>query len=205
MKGPAMHVDLAFPLTGTRPVPADHGYALYSALSRQQPELHAKNGIAIHPVRGRQVGNREMMLTECSRLTLRTPEDRIGELIALAGQRIAFGDRGVRIGVPQVYPLKPASALRSRLVTIKNGTEPDRFEKEFRRKLDHLGVSAEVIVTLGKRRTLRIKDKEIVGYEVLLEGLTAEESLAVQENRTDDPHLGFSRRHMGCAVFVPLG
>jgi CRISPR-associated endonuclease/helicase Cas3 len=37
------YVDLAFRLTG-RKVPVDHGYALYSAMSRLLPELHgAKN------------------------------------------------------------------------------------------------------------------------------------------------------------------
>lgn len=50
---------------------------------------------------------------------------------------------------------------------------------------------------LPVRRTLRIKDKEIVGYEVILEGLTAEESLCIQHNG-----LG-GRRKMGCGVFVP--
>jgi CRISPR-associated protein Cas6 len=52
--------------------------------------------------------------------------------------------------------------------------------------------------TRGKRRTLRIKDKEVVGYEVKLEGLTVAESLNIQEQG-----LG-GRRHMGCGVFVPM-
>jgi hypothetical protein len=37
------YVDLAFKLTGSK-VPVDHGYALYSAISRILPEIHgAKN------------------------------------------------------------------------------------------------------------------------------------------------------------------
>jgi CRISPR-associated protein Cas6 len=54
-------------------------------------------------------------------------------------------------------------------------------------------------LTLGKRRTLRIKDKEVVGYEVLVEALTAEESLNLQEHG-----LG-GRRHMGCGIFSSVG
>jgi CRISPR-associated protein Cas6 len=53
-------------------------------------------------------------------------------------------------------------------------------------------------LTLGKRRTLRIKDKEVVGYEVVVEGLTAAESITLQETG-----LG-GRRHMGCGIFSPL-
>ena len=45
---------------------------------------------------------------------------------------------------------------------------------------------------------VRIKDREIVGYEVVIERLTAEESLTVQEHG-----LG-GRRHMGCGVFTPV-
>lgn len=61
-----------------------------------------------------------------------------------------------------------------------------------------LGVSEQAIFSIGKRRTIRIRDKEVVGYEVILEGLTADESLAIQTTG-----LG-GRRHMGCGVFVAL-
>ena len=54
----------------------------------------------------------------------------------------------------------------------------------------------EACLTLDKRRTLRIKDKEVVGYEMLVETLSANESLALQEHG-----LG-GRRQMGAGVFV---
>jgi CRISPR-associated protein Cas6 len=84
------------------------------------------------------------------------------------------------------------------MVTIKGFFDPVPFQTALRRQLDQLNISDQIQVTLGRRRTLRIKDKEVVGHEVLLEGLTAEESLAVQETG-----LG-GRRHMGCGVFVPI-
>ncbi len=58
--------------------------------------------------------------------------------------------------------------------------------------------AAHARLSLGKRRTLRIKDKEVVGYEVLVDCLTAAESIALQE-----AGLG-GRRHMGCGIFVPM-
>jgi CRISPR-associated protein Cas6 len=58
-------------------------------------------------------------------------------------------------------------------------------------------VSDEAIVSVGKRRTIRIHGKEVVGYELVIEGLTADESVAIQTTG-----LG-GRRHMGCGVFVP--
>jgi CRISPR-associated protein Cas6 len=49
------YVDLAFRMTGTK-VPVDHGYALYSAISRLLPEIHEEKNIGVHPIRGRYSG-----------------------------------------------------------------------------------------------------------------------------------------------------
>ncbi len=200
-------IDLSFPITCNDPIPADHGYFLYGAISRLIPGIHKSNGIAVHPICGRQIGNRKLLLMPFSCLTVRTADAGIGELLTLAGKRILLGESSLRIGTPEVRTLQPAPALRSRLVTIKLkevgddpvGLSEDRFREAIRRQLDALGVSPEAIPTLVKRRTLRIKDKEVVGYEVILEGLTAEESLNIQE-----VGLG-GRRHMGCGVFAPSG
>ncbi|MEX2140457.1 MAG: type I-MYXAN CRISPR-associated protein Cas6/Cmx6 [Pirellulales bacterium] len=200
------NVDLAFALVGTSSIPADHGYHLYAAISRALPAVHRPNGIAIHSVRGRIVGERQMQLCDFSRLTIRIAADRIAELLPLAGKQLNVAGRGVRVGVPQVYALTPATALRSRLVTIKVSAgdgqpsgppDPDAFLAAARRQLDALNISPEAQISLGKRRTLRIKEKEVVGYEVLVEALSADESLALQTHG-----LG-GRRHMGCGIFVP--
>jgi len=47
------------------------------------------------------------------------------------------------------------------------------------------------------RRTLRIRDKEIVGFALRVEGLTAEESILLQEKGIG------GRRRFGCGIFVP--
>ena len=83
-------------------------------------------------------------------------------------------------------------------MTTKNCQDQSRFEVEIRRQLTAISVSDEAIVSVGKRRTIRIHGKEVVGYELIIEGLTADESIAIQT-----AGLG-GRRHMGCGVFVPL-
>jgi CRISPR-associated protein Cas6 len=197
------HVDLCFHIQSTSPIPCDHAYALYGALSHALPELHTPNGIAIHSLRGRQIGERLMQLCDWSRLTIRCCTDRIPQLIALSGKPLNLSGRPLRLGVPEIRGLIPATALRSRLVVIKTANTDgpptlDQFLASLRRKLAALGVSSSVTITLGKRRTLRLKQREIVGYEVLLSDLTADESLTLQT--TPD---AFSRQHMGCGVFVP--
>jgi CRISPR-associated protein Cas6 len=197
------NVDLCFRVVGTE-IPADHGYLLYAAIARVVPAFHSDAGVGVHPISGRLAGNRRLTLTDRSVLAIRLDSDRIGAALPLTGRRLDLGGCGLSVGVPEVRPLIASPAVRSRLVTIKLGdvnghaaVTVESFSAAARRKLDELGVSPAVSLTLGKRRTLRIKDKEVVGYEVIVEGLSAAESIAVQERG-----LG-GRRLMGCGVFVP--
>jgi len=191
-----MQLDLEFPVFSTSAITVDHGYHLYAGLSKALSTVHSENGIAVHPITGRQIGDRLLQLMPWSSVKIRTPQERIGDLVGLAGKTVTIGDRQVRLGVPKVQGLEPATALRSRLVTIKGFMDAEKFAEAVRRQLDALEISERVILTIGKRRTLKIRDKEVVGFEVILEGLTAEESIALQEQG-----LG-GRRHMGCGVFV---
>ena len=193
-----MKIDIKFLILprGT-PVPADHGYPVYSAISRILPQWHLAEGYGIHPITGHQIGNRMMILTDTSRLVIRVDSERIGEFLSLAGKSIGLGKTFLQIGVPTVHPLVPAKSLRSRLVTIKGFMEPDDFIAAIRRQLDSLEISPTVDIQLGKRRTFQIHHKNVVGYEVFLDGLGDEESIRVQE-----VGLG-GRRKMGCGLFLP--
>jgi CRISPR-associated protein Cas6 len=92
--------------------------------------------------------------------------------------------------------LRPAANLYSRLVTIKGFMDPAAFLAAAKRQLREMDVTADV--SIGERRTLRVKDKQVVGFEVTALGLDAEDSVRLQE-----AGIG-GRRHMGCGIFVPL-
>ena len=187
-------IDLAFKLMGTR-MPVDHGYALYAAISRVVPEIHDAKDIGVHPVRGRFDGNECLLLSPASRLIVRTQDDRIREFLKLAGKMIEVDGHRSRVGVPEVRALRPAAALYARLVTIKGFMEPEQFLDAARRQLEAMGATAKL--ELGERRTFRVKDKQVVGFEMLAMELEAEDSLKLQE-------IGIGgRRRMGCGVFVP--
>lgn len=188
------YVDLAFRLSGSK-IPVDHGYALYSAISRLLPQFHGAGNIGVHPIRGTYSGKGELMLRDSSRLVLRLESERIGEFLKLASKRLEVGNYNLRIGIPEVRMLRPRASLYSRLVTIKGFMEPEGFLKAAKRQLEKLGVDVEIQV--GERRTLRVKDKQVVGFEVAATDLDPENSIDLQEDG-----LG-GRRHMGCGVFVP--
>ena len=99
--------------------------------------------------------------------------------------------------MPEVRTLRPVVRLRSRLVTIKGFLQEDEFLAAAKRQLEQLGIKGQP--QLGARRTFRVRDKQVVGFEMGVAQLTAEESLTLQEHG-----LG-GRRKMGCGVFVPWG
>ena len=211
-------VDIGFRLTG-REIPADHGYALYGAVSRHVPWIHdsAQEALGIHPINGLLAGNRLLDLTPSSRLTFRLDSDHVRELMPLAGKELDLDGHKLRVGVPTTYTLKPAATLRSRLVTFKHRMDPDPFLAKAQEELSKLSINGTpgLIERSGARslegrkeqtadrstfirRTLRIHDKEVVGFALDVSGLSADESLRLQEHG-----LG-GRRRFGCGIFVPV-
>jgi CRISPR-associated protein Cas6 len=191
-----MKIELSFPVRGLAPIPADHGYALLGAITQLIPTVHGGNGFALAPIPGRQVGDRKMVLTRTSRLVVRTFADRVGEFLPLAGKQITLAGRPLTLGVPTVQQLEPAPRLRARLVTIKGFFEPDVFAEAVQRQLDKLEITGAE-VSVGRQRTIRVKQSEIVGFETTLCKLDDESSLKLLVEGIG------GRRHMGCGVFVP--
>lgn len=192
-------INLQFSLHGPgATIPADHGYPLYSAISRLLPALHdADADFAICPICGLQTGDRRMAITPNSRLTFRLEAARIADVLPLAGRSLGFGSTFLQIGVPTVDVLIPAPTLRARLVVIKGYMEAEPFAEAVRAQLRRLEISDAVKIELGKRRTMLIRSANVVGYEVVLRNLTPEESICVQ-----GVGLG-GRRKMGCGIFCP--
>ena len=222
-------VDVAYVLSRGR-FPADHGYALYGALSRLIPALHplpegegaipssgACGDVGVHPIRGRVLGQRQMELIPQSRLVLRLPSERILEILPLAGQTLFLERHHLVVGIPSVQVLLPAPTLTSRLVLLKGKVEPEPFLASVQHHLEERGIRGEARLVSrirpfsqeGRggldpsrspyvRRTLRIKDRNVVGFAVEIRGLSEESSLCLQERG-----LG-GRRRMGCGIFSPV-
>jgi CRISPR-associated protein Cas6 len=205
-------VDLAFRVRGG-PIPADHGYPLYSAVSRHLPWLHGDESVGIHPIRGQLTGQRQLALTRESRLVVRLPASKIPEAIHLAGRKLDLEGASLLVGVPTVFPLRPRPTLTSRLVIIKGFLEPGDFLDAARRQLAERGIDGVASLAqrrraasleggaggqgLAVRRTLRVHDREVVGFAVRVGELSPEDSLNLQA-------VGMGgRRRFGCGIFVP--
>ena len=193
-EGDEMKVDLTFLIFG-KEIMVDHGYALFSALSRLNPDFHEANDIGMALVRGNYTGNGKLALKHNSYLRLRLPVEKLPQYMKLAGQNIDLDSYSIRLGVPNTAAIVPSTALYAHLVTTKNGDDPVRFEDEIERQFIALDCKGKL--TTGKRRTFSIHGRQVVGYSILASELTADESIRLQENG-----LG-GRRKLGCGFFEP--
>lgn len=185
-------IDLCFPSFGNF-LPVDHGFALYSAISRVLPVIHKDQNVGVKLVSGRYVGGGLLDISPASELVLRIPVDNIGQYLKLAGKKLEVLGHIIIVGVPFIRPLLPAIALYSPLVTTKNGHDLIRFEKEIKRQIAKLNIKGNF--NIGRRRTFQVHGKQIVGFELFLTNLNASESIRLQEHG-----LG-GRRKFGCGLF----
>ena len=191
-------IDLAFRLRGDA-LPLDLGYALFAAVSRLVPSLHATERWGIHPVLGQRRGPGELELTDRSRLRLRLPSTAIAAVLPLAGTTLDVDGHRVMVGIPEIWPLVPAPRLRARIVIIKGFADDEgAFAAAVQRQLkERCGTVSTSEPDIGRRRVLRVKDHTVVGFQVEVAGLSAEASIQIQR-----AGLG-GRRHMGAGLFVP--
>ena len=209
------YINVSFSLAGKQ-LPADHGYLLYSAISRSTSSLHGIDWLAIELISGLPSGRGLIALPEReATLRLRIPADHYRDVLPFAGKRLEIGGHQIRLGLPVARPLEPAPSLYARVVTIKKFTEADPFIEAVKRKLDSFGVRGRVELPLDeqgryRRRIITIHGKSVVGFSVAVHELNDEDSLLLQAGAVTvvSPDGGatqwqsiFSRRAMGCGIF----
>ena len=205
-------LDVFFHVVGAK-VPADHGYALFGALSRiLEAEgdrwLHGNPHVGLHTILGVNLGAGWRSVGPDARFGLRLPSDLLPRSLKLAGKSLDLDGCKLRVGVGETRALTPAATLRCRIATTRNGDDPARFDAEIARQMATLGIRGRVFRAPSgaarrdgrdpSRRIVRVKGRRIVGHAVLATELTAGESILLQERG-----LG-GRRRMGCGVFVPV-
>lgn len=189
---------LSFPILNTTTFPLDHGYLLFSALSKICPALHGNKNISVLPVSGDPCGLN--LRTNQSSVTFRivnceTAED-FNPLLSLAYQQISFFGAQFYLGAPRVSQPSEAQFLYSRLVIYNRITKEDEFLSRVMKDLEKYNIVASV--KLGKQRSLTVHGKKIYGWAVLIQDLKPEDSILLQS-----VGLG-SKQRCGCGSFCPV-
>jgi CRISPR-associated endonuclease/helicase Cas3 len=194
-------VEVCFPVRGIC-LPADHNYALFAACVHLVPEIHHQKAISILTIPGLSDKKGKILLTEKSRLRIRIPIPQIPLIYTLAGKSIRLGIHEIQIGIPEIFTLKPAKNLKSRIVVIKGYSEEKSFLDAAKRQIDSLGICGKVSISTNKkgelsRKTLKIKRFTIVGFTTEVSDLSDDDSLKLQQWGIG------GKRHIGCGYFLP--
>lgn len=208
-------LEIQFQLRG-KTLPADHGYALYSAVKQRVQNAEESLALAgnipadvrLCSISGIPDRNGMIYLNRGSRMRLRCPADQV-QLWYRLMQNQVLDIRGhlIRLVQPRLTLPQPSDTLRARLVTFKleaidHPEVPYYFLESCKKGLERLEITAQASIDSTAegdlaRRTLQVKDKKILGYGVVVEGLNAEDSLKLQWHG-----LG-GRQHFGCGWFYP--
>jgi CRISPR-associated protein Cas6 len=196
------YLRVTFPIQGTR-LPADHGYLLYSAITKHVPSLHSVTWLAIELISGIPWEQGLITLpTRSASLCMRLPTDKLAYVLQLAGARLEIDSYAIRLGLPVARPLVPASSLYARIVTIKKFIEPEPFLAAAQRQLSQLGVTAALELPhdgrTRSRRIITIHGRKVVGFSLAAHSGSDEDSIKLQS-------IGLGgRRAMGCGIFNPI-
>lgn len=179
-------LEIKFALRG-KTLPADHGYPLYSALKKVITQASEEKDfppeILLSSIPG--VGNRQgiIYLNRSSRLRLRCPADKVQQWYRLfQNQVLDLRGHLIRLIQPQLC-LK----LKARLVTFKLEKwdiheAPAYFSESCQKGLDRLEIKGKAFIDKNvdgdlALRSLKIKQKNIMGFGVVVENLNEEDSL----------------------------
>jgi CRISPR-associated protein Cas6 len=193
-------VELCFPVRGQY-LPADHGYALFAACVHLNPEIRQQETVSILTIPGFPDKQGKIILTEHSCLRIRVPIPLIPLVYKLAGKSIRLGIHDIQIGIPEIFTLKSANRLQSRIVVIKGYSEPESFLVAAQRQVDELEISAQISIPKDRqgefcRKTIKVKRYTIVGFTTEVSGLSDEDSLKLQQWGIG------GKRHFGCGYFL---
>ncbi len=208
-------LEIQFNLRG-KTLPADHGYALYSAVKQllqasedQSLPKDLPSDVRLCSVPGIPDRSGMIYLNRGSRFRLRCPSEQMQTWYRLMQNQV-LDIRGhlIRLVQPRITLPEASDTLASRLVTFKleaidHADVPRYFLESCQKGLERLDIKGKAFIPSDHdgdlaRRTLQIRDKKVVGYGVVVEGLSQEDSLKLQWYG-----LG-GRQHFGCGWFYPI-
>ena len=208
-------LEIQFSLRG-QTLPADHGYALYSAIKRLVQEKKAsllnENNLApeilLSSIPGIPDKNGMIYLNKTSRFRFRCPAEQAPQWYRfLQNQVLDIRGHLIRLIQPRLTLPESSEVLKARLVTFHleqwNSQEaPVYFLESCKKALERIEVNAQAFIDSNSEgdlalRAIKIRDKDVLGYGVVIEGLNDIDSLKLQCYG-----LG-GRKHFGCGWFYP--
>lgn len=186
-------VDVVFDVAGES-VPDDYAWPLLQAIERRLPWLTGEPHAGVHPLKAPPLANGIVLLAQRVKLTLRVPEARWADCIALEGSDLDVAGSRLRIGRGRRRALTPSATVAAQRVA-STAVDAAAFEAEVGEALAGLALACDLIS--GRPRRGSAGGRAITGFALALHGLTAADSVRVQA-------LGIGEgRRLGWGLFVP--
>ena len=201
-------VDLVFDIQ-CRELPVDHAHDLADAIKAHLPAIEDDTRLGVHSIHlaGSQNGwerpdpklGQKLILSRRTKLTLRVPQERIGEVEnALVGAELEIAGCALTIGKAKQKMLSSQGTIFSRYVVLEPGEDIDEnaFMQRIVTHLAELGIRVKKALC-GKTAELAGPDGPVQTRSIMIAGLDADQSVLLQQQG-----LG-PLRHMGCGLFIP--
>ncbi len=185
-------LDVVFAISGP-PLPLDHALSLWEALRGRLPWVADEPGVGVHAIRG-SVCDGALVLSRRTRFALRVPTHRREDAMRLEGQVLEVSGGPLAIGEARPRLLEPFPTLSAHFVATG---EVDALAHQEAVEAMLAGRGMPLRFICGRMRTLSVGGAWRAGAEVVLHGLSAEDSLVMQEQG-----LG-GERHLGHGLFLP--
>lgn len=200
-------VDLVFDIQ-CRELPVDHAHSLSTEIGKHLSGIQDER-VGVHSIHlaGSQNGwerpdptlGQHLILSRRTKLVIRAPQDRCAEIErALLDAELDIAGCRMRIGKSKQKRLSDQGTIFSRAVALEPGEEDDEnaFLGRIVAHLSERGIRVSKALC-GKTDEIAGPDGPIKTRSVMLAGLTAEESVRIQERGVGP------LRHMGCGIFIP--
>ncbi|MBE8190571.1 MAG: type I-MYXAN CRISPR-associated protein Cas6/Cmx6 [Candidatus Thioglobus sp.] len=195
-------VDAVFNISA-KILPIDHAYLLSEALLQHLPWLPEVNAgvhdISVADGNGWKQDHKSGFYypSKRSKLSIRIPKKRLGEMQLLIGKTLDLGEYKIQI----IKSLEPKKMSEMQIVFAKyvvcgEDLSEDEFLQKSYQQLQTLGINPKKMLA-GLKREIKTADKILHTRSLMVADLSKSESVKLQEQGIG------SHRLLGCGLFVP--
>ena len=198
-------VDVSFRLPGGR-LPIDHAYALFKAISASLEWFADEPAARLHQIHTAASGSgwmrpetssgEELHLSRRTKLTLRVPERRAEDTLALSGQVLELGDYSLKPHTGKIVPLGPARTLLARHVLCDENEEESNLVERLTRMFGETGIDGATLIC-GRAHRIVTPEGILHTRSLVVTHLDPDGAMSLLRNG-----IGPGGK-LGCGVFVP--
>ncbi|MEW6120094.1 MAG: type I-MYXAN CRISPR-associated protein Cas6/Cmx6 [Pseudomonadota bacterium] len=192
----ARMIDVQFDLVGST-IPAENAQLLSDAILVLLPWLGDDGGSGIQHLKGAETNSGDVALNinRRTKLYLRVPRARVGDMQRLSGQTLDLAGHPLQIGGFKTREFSPFANIYAHFVDTGSATE-EQFVQDVMRELDSR-FQLRCGFICGKQQTLQSAAGPLHGYSLMLHDVPPHKSLQLQDE-------GMGRnRLLGCGIFIP--